>query len=201
VQKREDGSVIVTNGTLHYDDRGDRVIVQGAHPQYPNPLAMQELYSRASATHAPKEFDGQPDGPGLRIVWTEAIELSCGGCGYSFGRYVAYNAAGSEYGIVEDVQTIRQRNSGVATPNTAERNLSPGSRYLLAGTQADTARTTFAFFRCRKCGLHYHRSLFTFGMQLFIHRPKSYALDHGVRTAESNRIQRDKNYWPDNRAG
>jgi hypothetical protein len=179
IRYRNDGTVIVPDGTLHYNDHGERVIVRGSNAQHPNPRAMQELYSRAIRSQTSPEFDGQPDNPGARVVWTESIRIVCETNDHKLGQFVAYHADGREFGIVEDVALIRFSNVGIAIPRSPERNPHPLNRYRLGGTQSDTALTTTTIFRCAKCRLIFEKKMHTIGQKLFVERPEMYRLDHG----------------------
>lgn len=159
---------------------GTRAIPQFGRPLYPNPDAIQQLYSAAKQRRYSPSWDGEELDAALVVHLTETIKITSGCCHRSLGPFVAY-CAGHEYGLIRDDAKRRHRRGQIpkeslsSRPNEAFESASPTFR--LGGESAGHASRTFVYFTCPKCRHAFNpRNLRKLGRELFEDRPGTFEL-------------------------
>jgi len=113
----------------------------------------------------PRAWDRQPlAAVGSAIEWSEQIQITCGLCRRSLGKYRSYHVH-DEYGIVEDTPRSYEPSPGVRrSPGSRAPRSKP--RYMIDGEIAGHAAKATARFHCPGCRADYDRNLARLGREL-----------------------------------
>jgi len=165
-------------GSFSEDPSGYRMTLQTSSPQSA-PMVMQELYANASQKRYTPKWDGREPGDGWPIFWTDPFHVSCGGCGYDFGRYVAWRS-GRQYGIVQHTAR-RYHEIGRFPPDNFKKmpydRFEPHNRrFWLWDEVGGRSGKASAHFKCQRCGLKFEYDLRRLGKKLFDLRPDRHTL-------------------------
>jgi hypothetical protein len=164
---RERRKPLVLGGSLTAAPEGDVLQTLQTHGQYPSPITMQQVWSNASQRRYPEAWQGQSlPSVGFIVEW-KRCRLTCGHCGHSLGRYVAYRAR-DEWGVVED------------SPKRGRSNPSHSSEFRRFQTDGEIGRRaakSAAIITCRKCNRVYRRNLAHFSRTIWDAETSIFALE------------------------